>query len=396
LTTWPCPLNCGHHVATEGELSVTHEKQSPLKGLRVLDLTGHPPGALCAVMLADLGAEVVRIDAPAQKGRRSLIFGQVALSRGKQSLALDMRHAQANAVLRRLVATFDIVIEASRPGIMAARGFGYEDASAINRGIIWCAMTGFGQTGPSAANGGHDFSYLAHSGLLAALSIEQPFHPAISIASQAAGMAAVIGIQGALLERARSGDGAFVDISLSEAATWFLTGGINALSAAPYMIAATPDRQLYRCSDDRWLAVASQEPRTWAGLCATLGFPEFTERLHKPEHAADMSAAFQAVFLTKPAAQWADELTAAGATATIVNHAAELLDDPQVQARGSVVHVGETAVPASPIRIVSEGVPIIVTDVNEPHLVGQDTARVLSLAGYSDQEIAVLANEGVI
>lgn len=375
---------------------MTHEKQGPLKGVRVLDLTNHPPGAMCAVMLADLGAEVVRVDAPAQKGSRSLVIGQVALSRGKQSLALDMRHAQAYAVLRRLVATFDIVIEASRPGAMAARGFGYEDASSVNRGIIWCAMTGFGQTGPNAANGGHDFSYLAHSGLLAALSIEQPFQPAISVASQAAGMAAVIGIQGALLERARNGEGAFVDISLSEAATWFLTCGINALSPAPYMIAATPDRQLYRCSDGRWLAVASQEPRTWGGLCATLGFPQFAEQLHEPEHAAEVSAAFRAVFLTKPAVQWVDELTAAGATVTIVNHAAELLDDPQVQARGSVVHVGDTAVPASPIRIVSEGMPIVVTDVSEPRLVGEDTARVLSLAGFSDQEIEALANDGVI
>lgn len=375
---------------------MSDEKQGPLQGHRVLDLTGHPPGAMCTVMLADLGAEVVRIDSPAQKGKKSLVIGQVALSRGKRSVTLDLRHGEANAVLSSLISAFDIVVEASRPGTMSARGFGYEQAKLINPGIIWCAMTGFGQTGPSAANGGHDFSYLAHSGLLGALSVEQPFHPAISVASQAAGMAAVIGIQGALLEKARHGQGAFVDISMSESATWFLTCGINALSQAPYMITASPDRRLYRCSDDRWLAIASQEPRTWAAFCNTMGHSEFTERLHRPEHAEEMSKAFAQAFLSKPAAEWVQELTTAGATATIVNHAAELLDDPQVQARGSIVTVGETPVAASPVRIVSNGKPTVVTDVSEPHFVGQDTELILSSAGFSDSEIAGLANSGAI
>jgi crotonobetainyl-CoA:carnitine CoA-transferase CaiB-like acyl-CoA transferase len=375
---------------------MTHRKLDVLAGVRVLDLTGHPPGAMCTVMLADLGADVVRVEPPGQKGKPSLVIGQVALSRGKRSLTLDIRNPAAAAVLQRLASGFDVIVEASRPGAMEERGFGYSHAKAANPGIVWCAITGFGQSGPYAAHAGHDFSYLAHSGLLGALSVEQPFHPAISVASQAGGMAAVVGIQGALLEKARTGRGAFVDISLSEAATWFLSCGINALSAQPYMITATPDRQLYLCGDGRYVAVASQEPRTWAALCSGLGIPEFVGRLHNPANADETTAAFAGAFLTKPAAEWAAQLTAGGATVTIVNHAAELIDDPQIRARETVLDVAGTPVPANPVRIRDQKGAVSGTALSVPHLVGQDSDAVLASIGFTPEEIATLAEAKLI
>jgi crotonobetainyl-CoA:carnitine CoA-transferase CaiB-like acyl-CoA transferase len=375
---------------------LNESRLDPLKGLRVLDLTGHPPGAMCTVMLADLGAEVVRVEAPVQKGKTSLVIGQVALSRGKRSITLDLRNPDAVPVLSRLASKFDVIVEASRPGTMEARGFGYKDAKAINPGIVWCAMTGFGQDGPNANHAGHDFSYLAHSGLLAALSIEQPFHPAISMASQAAGLTAVVGIQGALLEKSRTGRGAFVDVSLSEAATWFLTCGINPLAENPYLIAASPDRRLYECADGRFVAVASQEPRTWGALCNALGFPEFVERLHKPEYAEQTTSAFAGAFLKKSATAWVEELSAAGATTTLVNHAAQLLDDPQIRARGSIVMVEDVPVPASPIRLRDDSGAVSGTATAAPHIVGQDTEDILGSIGFSQKEIADLGNAKVI
>ncbi len=145
----------------------------PLTGIRVLDFTAFPPGGACTVMLADLGADVIRIESPAQKGKPSMVIGQMSLSRGKRSMTLDLRNSASNGILRRLAASVDIIVENARPGSMEERGFGYSHARAANPGLIWCAITGFGQTGPYAEHAGHDLSYLAHSGLLAAMSGDQ-------------------------------------------------------------------------------------------------------------------------------------------------------------------------------------------------------------------------------
>ncbi len=148
----------------------------PLAGIRVLDFTALPPGGACTVMLADLGADIIRIESPARKGEPSLVIRQVALSRGKRSMTLDQRNPAASEILRRLASTVDVIVENGNPGVMEARGFGYSHARAANPKIIWCAITGFGQDGPYAKHAGHDFSYMAHSGLLGALEpdLRQP------------------------------------------------------------------------------------------------------------------------------------------------------------------------------------------------------------------------------
>jgi len=244
----------------------------PLSGIRVLDFTAFPPGGACTVMLADLGAEVIRIESPAQKGKTSMVIGQMSLSRGKQSMTLDLRNPASNGILRRLAVSVDVIVENAKPGSMEERGFGYSHACAANPGIIWCAITGFGQTGPYAEHAGHDLSYLAHSGLLAAMSGDQIWQPGISLSLQAGALGAVVAIQAALLLRARTGEGAFVDLSLSESASWFLSCGINPLSDRPFVLPMTPDRRLYDCADGRRVAVACAEPRTWNALCDELGW----------------------------------------------------------------------------------------------------------------------------
>jgi crotonobetainyl-CoA:carnitine CoA-transferase CaiB-like acyl-CoA transferase len=368
----------------------------PLAGIRVLDFTAFPPGGCCTVMLADLGADVIRIEPPAQKGKPSLVVGQVALSRGKRSMTLDLRRPESSAILLRLAAHADVIVENTKPGSMEERGFGYRHARAANRGIIWCAITGFGQTGPYAGHAGHDLSYVAHSGLLGALSAEQPWQPGIALALQAGALSAVIGIQSALLRRAQSGDGGFIDLSLSEAATWFLSCGINPLSQRPLMLPASPDRRLYACADGRYVAVACAEPRTWGALCDALEVPELKPNLHQPEHAEPTGKALAAIFLTRPAAEWVERLTPAGAAVTVMNHAAQLLDDPQVRARGAVADVAGTKVPASPIRLSAPDGSRTATATGAPHRVGEDTDQILTAAGFPADEIAGLAAQGVI
>lgn len=368
----------------------------PLEGVRVLDFTAFPPGGACTVMLADLGAEVIRVEPPAQKGARSLVIGQVALSRGKRSITLDMRNPASAEVLKRLAPTVDVVVENAKPGAMEARGFGYSQARAANPRLIWCAITGFGQSGPNADHAGHDLSYLAHSGFLGALSPDRNFHPAIQLGTTVGAMAAVVGIQAALLQRASSGEGAFLDISLSEAAGWLLVGGVNPLSDAPYRLGAPPDRRLYECADGRHVAVACAEPRTWAALCDGLEAPELKGCLHQPDQAEAATERLAGLFRQRSAAEWVARLAPTGAAVTIVNHASQLLDDPQVRARGSVVEVAGTPVPASPVRLTAPDGARSETVTAAPGKVGDDTDAVLTAAGFSASELAALAGDGLI
>jgi alpha-methylacyl-CoA racemase len=367
----------------------------PLAGVRVLDFTAFPPGGYCTILLADLGAEVIRIESPAGKGRPSLVIGQMALSRGKRSITVDTRNPASTDVLKRLVRSADVVIENAAPGAMEARGFGYAQAKAENSKIIWCAMTGFGQEGPLAHAPGHDLSYMAHSGLLGALTAEQPFHPGVQVAVPLGALVAVVGIQSALIERARSGQGGYIDLSISEAATFVLNGGINPLSANPIMIPASPDRRLYACADGRFLAVASAEPRTWAALCGALGTPELKDALQNRENAAAVTETLAGIFRTRPAAEWAERLTAAGAAATVVNHGDRLMDDPQVKARGTVVEAAGVPIPANPVRLAMGG-EVTGTATEAPHQVGQDTDDVLASAGFSAADIAGLREAGLV
>jgi crotonobetainyl-CoA:carnitine CoA-transferase CaiB-like acyl-CoA transferase len=368
----------------------------PLAGIRVLDFTAFPPGLFCGVMLADLGAEVIRVESLAQKGKPSVFFGQFALSRGKRSITLDMRNPAANEVLKRLAPSIDVVIENAKPGVMEERGFGYRQAREANRGIIWCAITGFGQTGPYADHSGHDISYLAHSGLLSALSSDPHFMPGLQLSVPLGAMAAVVGVQGALLNRAKTGEGALVDASLSEAATWVLCGGINPLSDKPLIMSPTPDRRTYRCADGRYVAVACAEPRTWNALCEGLAAPELKDKLHVAAEAPATGERLAALFATRPAMQWVRQLAPSGAAVTIVNHAKQLLDDPQVKARGTIVESAGVPVPASPVRLSSAADGANEPNTAAPHLVGEDTRDVLLSAGFSEEEFAQLSGAGVV
>ena len=373
-----------------------NQRLKPLDGMRVLDFTALPPGGACTVMLADLGAEVIRIESPSKKGKPSLVVGQVALSRGKRSMALDLRNPDSIDVLRRLAPTVDVVVENAMPGVMEKRGFGYTQCREANPGVIWCAITGFGQTGPYAQYAGHDLSYMAHSGLLGAISAELPWQPGMSLALQAGALSAVVAIQSALIQRGRTGEGAFIDQSLSEAASWFLTCGINPLSDSPFMLPASPDRRLYRCADGRFVAVACAEPRTWTALCEGLDLPELVPHLHKPEHADECAVRLEEKFLTAGAAEWANRLAPSGAAVTLVNHASQLLDDPQVLARETIVTAADTPVPASPVRVIDRDGASTGTDTSPPHNIGDDTADILGSAGFSSAEIAELERFQII
>ncbi len=240
------------------------EPQLPLRGLRVLDLTQLPPGAFCTVLLADLGADVIRVESP--KGRR--FEGPVGLSRSKRSVAVDLRHERGLEVLRKLAASVDVLVENERPGAMDERGFGYSHAATELPSLIWCSISGYGQDGPYASWSGHDLSYAAHSGLLASLDPELPWYPQLIVAIPLGAMMASTAIVAALRERDQTGNGCQLDISISESASWLLSSADGAINETPWGIPGGPDRRVYACADDTWIVLAAAEPRSWVP-CAT-------------------------------------------------------------------------------------------------------------------------------
>jgi crotonobetainyl-CoA:carnitine CoA-transferase CaiB-like acyl-CoA transferase len=366
----------------------------PLAGVRVLDLTRFPPGAYCTTILADLGATVCRVDAPGSTPAMSGIG--VALSRAKKSVALDLRHARGNDVLRRLAAWADVLVENHRPGDLDARGFGYSHAATELPRLVWCSLSGFGQDGPYATWAGHDITYTAHSGLLHAIDPELPWHPQQVLAVPAAAMTAATGIAAALFERASTGRGCQLDISISEAATGFLSSTDGALTDSSWGIPVSPQRRLYECGDGNWLTVAAAEPRTWAALCRGLGLDDLADERPSVEQSATVTARLAAAFATRPAADWVAELGPLGAAVGPVNQSSQVVRDPQVVARGAVVEVDGVPVPANPIRMRDAEGARSGTSTASPPGIGADTDAILGEAGYTPAEIAGLRAEGAI
>jgi len=370
----------------------------PLKGVKILDLTLLPPGGYCTLQLADLGADVIRIESPALAGQPSLVIGQVGLSRGKRSITLDRRNAEANAVLRRLAAWADVLVENDKPGAMAQRGFGYPQASTETPRLVWCSISGFGQDGPYADRAGHDLSYLGHAGMLAALSPQLPWHPGAMISVPVGAMMATSGILAALLERTNTGKGCQVDISLAESTTWILAGAPGSLKGTGgRSIPASPDRRLYECGDGKFISVAAAEPRTWGALCEGLGTPELADKLKvQGDEAVAVIEKLAGIFKTKPAGEWVAQLGPIGAAVNAVHQGHDVVDDPQYRARRTIINVAGEDVPASPVRLLDASGDRSGNADAEPHKVGQDTDAVLGDAGFSADEIARLRAGGVI
>lgn len=369
----------------------------PLAGVHVLDLTALPPGGYCTVQLADLGADVIRVESPGQAGRPSTVIGEPGLSRGKRSITLDQRNPRANEVLARLAGWADVLVENARPGAMASRGFGYPQASEVAPRLVWCSITGFGQDGPYADRSGHDLSYLGYSGVLAALSPElaagKTWHPGAMLSVPIAGMTAVTGILAALIERGKTGRGAHVDISLAESASWLLSGASAALADGYAGLGEPPDRRLYRCSDGRYISVAAAEPRTWAALAEGLGMPDLVAE--QGSRAPELQQRLDEVFATRSANEWTELLGPLGAAVNPVNIGADLAADAHASERGSVLTVQGRSVPVDPVRLTTAS-DRSETVTSEPGLVGADTDTVLAEAGFSADQISALRADAVI
>ncbi len=381
------------------------QQTRPLKGVRVLDLSRLYPGAYCTSLLADLGADVVKIEAPRiGDGMRfampgSFVPGHVALNRGKRSLSLDLKQPAAADVLRRLAADADVLVESHRPGALEALGLGYDDLAAGNPGLVWCSLTGFGSDGPLAQAPGHDITYLGYSGLLGLLTEagEVPAVPQATLAVQHGALLATVGILGALAGRARTGTGMRIDAPLAQASMWTIAENV-ALAARTGGGGWPPfaSRAVYRCADGRLVTLAANEQRSWDVLIDALGLPE----LAGPPIGGDEDAKRVALterFATMPAAHWLERPGLAGGVGP-VNEPGELLDDPQVVARSGATTIDGTDIRilANPLLLRDPSGPVPTTVTAPPPALGEHSTAVLAAAGFTADEIAALLADGVV
>jgi alpha-methylacyl-CoA racemase len=377
----------------------------PLAPVKVLDLTRMYPGAFATLLLADLGADVVKVESPgAGDGLRPMAppgefnAAHVALNRGKRSLVLDLRSPGAAAVLRGLVRWADVVVESHRPGQLDRLGLGYETMREENAKVVWCSVTGFGDTGPNTDAPGHDLTYLGYAGLLDRLAEGPATPPATTISIPLAALMATVGILAGLAEANRTGQGRRLDANMVDSAMWVLAEDVARAANQPAPGWGTfAARNVYRCADGRDVTVAASEPKPWAALCEGLGTPDLLDHRMGVDDEAPVLARLTQVFATRPAAAWVvDPGLRAGVGP--VNQPADLLEDAQVTDRASLVALAASGarVLANPIRFEGEGGVSATLAGTDPPALGADTDAVLEAVGFTPAQIAGLRTDGVV
>ena len=380
----------------------------PLAGVRILDLTRLLPGNYCTLLLADLGADVVKVE---ERGRGDsirwappLVDGQGAvhraLNRGKRSMVLDLKSPEGPAILRRLVASADALVESFRPGVMARLGGAYATLAEVNPRLVYCALTGYGQDGPYRGRAGHDIDYIGYAGILGA-SLDRggaPVLPAIQVGDFGGGMAAAFGIAAGLREAAVMGRGRFVDVAMLDVAvSWTAvplasTLGTGTVPVKDALSGGLACYRTYRCADGRHVAVGALEPKFWRKLCECLGVPDLVDQhMALPPEQERVAARLADVFIRRPRDEWVAELADVEACVAPVNDVAEASRDSQVQSRDMVVEVDGR--PVGPGAVVKAGHPPAARPA--PGL-GEHTEEVLGEAGFSETEVEDLRAQGVV
>ncbi|MEE2731479.1 MAG: CaiB/BaiF CoA-transferase family protein [Pseudomonadota bacterium] len=387
----------------------------PLSSLRVLDFTTLLPGPFGAMILADWGAEVVRVESPTRPDMVRMLppmdDGISAchgfLNRSKKSLALDLKKPDAVAAVKRLVQQYDIVVEQFRPGVMDRLGVGYEALKVENPGLIFCSITGYGQSGPYRQRAGHDLNYLSIAGVTG-YNGRKGSGPApinVQVADVAGGSYhAVMAILAAVIHRQQTGEGQHLDISMTDAAF-----SMHALTAPPALVGGVEpeleNTQLnggsfydcYETADGRWLSVAGIEPQFFAQFCQAIGHPEWSAKglALNPDIQGPLKQDIAAVLKTRSFAEWVEVFSALDACVEPVLSFNEACEHPQIAARELLVEVptaggGSQRQLASPVKF--SGTPPRYDFTGAA--LGAHTREVLTEAGFSVDEIEAMKKTG--
>ncbi|QOL24581.1 CoA transferase [Thalassotalea sp. LPB0316] len=389
-----------------------------LSSLKVLDFSTLLPGPFATMMLADLGADVLRVEAPnradltrhlGEKDSDGVSYVHKTLNRSKRSLGLDLKSPEAIEIIKKLVMDYDIVVEQFRPGVMERLGLDYDALKAINPALIYCSVTGYGQTGPYKGRAGHDINYLAISGLASytGKKHEGPLPVGFQIADVAGGsMHAVTGILAAVVHRTQTGEGQYLDISMTDAA--FALNAMAGAEAAGAGVDAVRESMVlnggsfynhYETKDGRYFSVGGLEPPFMKRLCDVIGRPELFENGldYSQSSQAPLVDALKTAFKTKDFAEWQKVFAEIDACVEPTLSINEACQHEQIQARNMIVEVeNNNAAPikqiACPIKFSSGEAQYKFTGAT----LGKHSEQVLSECGYSPEQIDALKAAKVI
>ncbi len=321
-----------------------------LDGIKVLDLSQYLPGPFATQLLADLGADVIKVEPPAGDPMRRFIFcdddGESPfykqVNAGKQVALLNLKTEDDKQILAELVSAADVLLESYRPGVLERLGFSRQRLQELNPGLIHCALSGFGQTGPCQQRAGHDLTYLAMSGMLNLTGTpETPIMPFPPICDYAAGKQASTAILAALLRRGRTNQGAFIDVSLFEMALSWQSFSLIAAGRPGHEFARGQDLltggaacyQIYPTADRRFVALGAIEDKFWQAFCATIDRPEWSTRQHEPLPQTELIAEVRELFASATQKEWQARFTEVDCCfEPILNHT-EVVNHPHVQQR---------------------------------------------------------------
>ena len=393
----------------------------PLEGLKVLDLSRLLPGGFCSMLLADFGADVIKVEdtgagdyvrwAPpryegAEPSASSGLF--LSLNRGKRSIRVDLKSDRGREVLLRLVQAADVLLESFRPGVMDRLGVGYERLSEENAGLVYCAITGYGQDGPNRDRPGHDINYLGLNGILGLTGEADgpPVPAAAQIADLGGGaLMAVAGILIALQERTRSGQGQLVDCSMFDGSLSFLamlagemfaTGSIprrGELALGGGIICYRP----YRCADG-YVTLGALEPKFWAEFCRGVGREDLLDHAFDPP-GSDAHRAVCEVFAARTRARWGEFASEHDCCLEPVLGLDEALEGDLVAAREMVVELDQPGA-ERPVRLLGAPFKLSRTPADPVRApgpgLGEHTRQVLAEVGYPSDDIDVLLESGAV
>jgi crotonobetainyl-CoA:carnitine CoA-transferase CaiB-like acyl-CoA transferase len=394
-------------------------RAKPLSGIRVLDLTRLLPGPMATLHLADMGADVIKIEdtdagdyargmGPMRRAGRASEGPPMSeffrmISRNKRAMRLDLKQAQGLEVFLRLAKGADVLVEGFRPGVMAKLGAGYDALAAVNPRLVYCSITGYGQDGPYAQRAGHDINYIGYAGVGDQIgTAEAPVVPNFQIADLLGGaLTPVMGILAALIDARSSGRGRHVDVSMTDAvfahAIFPLLGSLEHGKApgrgSGMLDGGLPCYNVYRTRDGRWMAVGALERKFWETLCDILGCPELKgKHIVYGEQARPVKERLAAAFVSRTQSEWSEIFVNADCCVSPILTMEEAMENEQLRARTMIVAEDGLAQFALPLKFSEFEFAI----KHPAPASGEHTEEILREAGYRDAQIAALREGGAI
>ncbi|MEE8347556.1 MAG: CaiB/BaiF CoA-transferase family protein [Dehalococcoidia bacterium] len=394
-----------------------------LDGVKILDLSQHMPGHHGTLLLGDMGADILRIEAPTMPTRgglsarrepapeerqRSQAFD--ALGRNKRSIALNLKDERGRDIFYKLAREADVVLEGFRPGVVKRLGVDYATISKMNPRIVYASISGYGQDGPYSQMAGHDINYIAQSGALSVIGPQPDEPPAMPMNFMAdlagGGTMAALGIVSALFNRERSGRGQFIDISMAEGAmqltssmlSSYLGSGRVPVRGRETFSGSVVYYNTYQCQDGKWISIDCIEPYFYESFCRELGRDDWLPDQHaEPDRQAEMIAAAREIFRTRTRDEWHEALNKHDLCAMRILGIDEMADDPHVQARGMIMELDHPKM--GRVKQVGSAIKFSETPSSFRSFApakGEHTDEVLTELGFGSDGIAALRADGVV